>query len=114
MMTLYHRTRSAAAASIQRNGFRDSTDTYMTHHEYTGVWLSDHVLDANEGACGDVVLAIEIPEEQVTPYEWIETEKGYREFLVPAEILNTYGPPRLDESLDAIDARFLSTKKSGA
>jgi hypothetical protein len=53
-LTLYHRTTSAAAASIQQNGFRDSTDSYMTSDEYTGVWLSDQVLDANEGAVGDV------------------------------------------------------------
>ena len=36
------------------------------------------------------MLDLEIPEEIVAPFEWIEEDKGYREFLVPAEIVNRY------------------------
>jgi hypothetical protein len=36
------------------------------------------------------VLDLEIPEEIVAPFEWIEEDKGYREFLVPVEIVNRH------------------------
>lgn len=56
-----------------------------------GVWLSaEGVLTINEGAKGDDVLVIEVPEEAVLPYEFIEDGKPYREFLVPASLLNRY------------------------
>ena len=38
-------------------------------------------------------MALEIPEEAISQFEWIEGKKPYREFLVPADILNEYGPP---------------------
>jgi len=31
-------------------------------------------------------------------YEWIEEGKPYREFLIPAEIVNRYGPPKIFET----------------
>jgi len=46
-------------------------------------------LDANEGAYGDSVLYVDVPEEIVAEYEWVQ-DIGYREFLVPAEILNQF------------------------
>ena len=34
-------------------------------------------------------------------FEWVEEGKGYREFLVPADIVNQYGRPRVvDEYID--------------
>ena len=80
-------------------GFRDGRGTYLTSNEYTGVWLSNVPLDCNEGAAGDELLSLEIPDEVITKYEWIEEEKPYREFLVPAVVLNLYGPPRLLSNL---------------
>jgi hypothetical protein len=38
-------------------------------------------------------LAIEIPEEDISDLEWVEEGKPYREWLVPAALLNSYGPP---------------------
>ena len=64
---------------------------------HTGVWLSNEPLDGNEGAKGDTVLAIEIPEDLLAEYEWVEEGKPYREFMVPAEIVNRYGPPRIHD-----------------
>jgi hypothetical protein len=61
----------------------------MTEQVWRGVWLSDRPLDSDEGACGDVVLFIEIPEEIIAEYEWIQ-DMGYREFLVPAEIVDRF------------------------
>jgi hypothetical protein len=81
---LYHRTDQEAAAQILKYGFRDGKGTYMTKQEHSGVWLSNVPLDENEGAFGDVLLELDLPDEKLTPYEWIEEGKPYREFLVPA------------------------------
>lgn len=96
-MRVFHRTTHNAAESIIREGFSDSEDTYMTQHLYRGVWVSDQPLDANEGAFGDTVLAIDIPDALFAEYEWIEEHKGYREALIPAEELNRYGPPTISD-----------------
>lgn len=39
-----------------------------------------------------MLLAVEMPEETVLFYEWVEEGKPYREFLVPAEVVNRYSP----------------------
>ena len=94
-MKLYHRT--YATKPILAQGFQDREGTYLTNHVWRGVWLSDCPLDINEGAKGDTLLVLVIPEEVIAPYEWIEEGKGYREFLVPAEVVNRYGPPQVCE-----------------
>lgn len=90
-MRLYHRTTESAAVAILIGGFRDANDRYMTEQEYAGVWLADRPLDGNEGAAGDVLLAIEIalPDRVIAEFEWVEEGKPYREFLIPAALINT-------------------------
>ena len=81
----------------------------MTDREFSGVWLSAVPLDINEGAKGEQLLALDIPEEVVAEYEWREDEKTYREFLVPADVVNRYGPPRwlaTEEESSIRDPRF--------
>ena len=63
------------------------------------MWLSNVPPDANEGASGDDLLAVEIPEEAIAEYEWVQDLPGYREWLVPAEIVNCYPVRRVDEDL---------------
>jgi hypothetical protein len=90
-MILYHRTNRKAAESILCDGFMDGEGTYLTDRVWRGVWLSDRPLDENEGACGDVLLRIHVsvPAREIgNKYEWVEEGKGYREFLIPAEVLN--------------------------
>ena len=91
----YHRT--FHAAEILREGFRDTTGTYLTDREFTGVWVSDRPLDRNGGANGDALLVLDIPEEIFREYEWVEEGKLYREALVPAVILNSLPSPRIAE-----------------
>jgi hypothetical protein len=90
-MKLYHRT--SKPEFILACGFRDSTGTYATAEQISGVWLSDRPPDPNDGLYDDTVLVIDIPEGVVVPYEWVEASKGYREFHVPANIVNLYGRP---------------------
>jgi hypothetical protein len=87
----FHRTTTAATEAILAHGFRGGRGRYMTNIEHEGVWLSDRPLEESEGACGVMLLTVEVPAHVVEPYEWIEEGKGYREFLVPAALLNAQG-----------------------
>ena len=99
MTIFYHRTTDECAGLILRDGFRDGTGTYMTDQLHTGVWLSNVPLDGNEGASGDVLLQVELPsEEMVAEYEWIQ-DIGYREWLVPAALINEEGTRRVLERI---------------
>ncbi len=91
----YHRTDLDCARSILEHGFRDGVGRYLTPKLWQGVWISDRPLDSNEGAEGGALLEIRIPPSKILPFEWIEKGKGYREFLVPAELLNTSGGVRI-------------------
>jgi hypothetical protein len=88
-VTVYHRTSNSNAAAIISDGFRDGVGNYGTTTERAGVWLSSTPLDANEGAHGDTLCSFDIPAHVLAPYEWVQ-DLGYREFLVPAEVVNSY------------------------
>jgi hypothetical protein len=89
-MKLYHGTTPNAARKIQAEGFRDGTSDYLTSTKHTGVWLSDTPLDANEGATGGQVLEVCLPDDfDLSEWEWVEEGKPYREFMVPADRINS-------------------------
>jgi hypothetical protein len=87
-MLVYHRTYSPEA--IVESGFRDGKRSYLTSSTHRGVWVADRALDVNEGAMGDVILVVDVPADVLEPFEWAEEGKPYREFLVPADVLNRY------------------------
>ncbi len=99
-LVLYHRTTVKNANRILAHGFKDATGTYLTEQEwsgvppqkFTGVWLSDQLLDINEGVPGDVVFVVtlDLSEAELDQYEWVEEGKPYREWLVPAELVNQH------------------------
>jgi hypothetical protein len=61
----------------------------------TGVFVSNKILDVNEGATGDDVLELTLPDDFDLDYwELIEEGKPYREWCVPGELLNRF-PRRL-------------------
>ena len=87
-MNLYHRT--FAAAAIIRDGFRDGEAPPGVRR---GVWVYDEPLDEQEGALGNVALAISgAPEAAVADFEWRHPDqsRSFREFLVPAGVLNRF------------------------
>ena len=89
MTTYFHRTDQAEA--ILRDGFRDASGNYMTAVTmFTGVWISNLPLDINEGAKGEQLLAIEL-DSDIGTYEVVEDASTYREWCVPAAILNAPG-----------------------
>jgi hypothetical protein len=87
----WHRT--YAAEAILAGGFKDGTGTYLTDREHTGVWLSDIPVERHDQS--DTLLAVDLP-VHLSPmldaeHEWVEDGKGFREWLVPAAILNEHG-----------------------
>lgn len=97
---LYHRTDCAAAEAIITGGFADRGD-FLTRslRAEGGVWLSDNPLPWQAPGL-EATLSVDIPAEVVAEFEQPVKRKGLREFLVPAEIVNRYGP--LTEAEDAI------------
>jgi hypothetical protein len=89
-MILYHRTTAANAEQILRDGFRDGVGSYLTDRNWSGVWLSDVPLDINEGAEGDTLLRVKLQmaEQAIADYELVEEGKPYREWLIPARLIN--------------------------
>ena len=90
-MKLYHRT--FAAEAIIRNGFRDGEHNRLAPGVQHGVWVYDAPLDEEQGALGNVLLVLSgIPEAVVAEFEWdyLDRLSSYREFLVPAEVLNRF------------------------
>jgi hypothetical protein len=92
-MRLYHCTDPETIAVIIREGFRDGEGHYLTRNTYRGVWLSD--TPDPMGAGFEQGLTLDIPETVVARWEWVEEGKGYREFLIPATLVNSYGPPQV-------------------
>jgi hypothetical protein len=85
-MIVYHSTTRSAADDILQRGFQESGSAYLKDRAWRGVWVSDVPLDFHEG--NDAVLQIEL-DIALDEYEWIES-KTYREWLIPAAILNEY------------------------
>jgi len=94
-MKCYHATSGLAAEKIEKFGFKDGTGSYMTDQSHTGVWIADRPLDENDGAISEALFEIEIDEADIAGFEWIEEGKAFREFLVPAAILNRHPRQRL-------------------
>jgi hypothetical protein len=89
-VTIYYHTTDAAAA-ILGHGFRDATGSYLglAAWELAGVFLGDRLMDVNEGAKGDEVLQVEFPDDvDLGDFELIEEHKPYREWCVPAALIN--------------------------
>jgi hypothetical protein len=95
ILTVYHRTTQNAAIKILRDGFRNTTGRYLTDREWSGVWVSDRPLDNSEGARGETILQIDIAGDRLAAFEWIEEGKPFREWLVPAAVLNEAGAVKL-------------------
>lgn len=91
-MRIFHSTVNANVAVIVREGFKDNEEKYLSDFAWRGVWVSDRPLPLDGGPC-NALLALEIPEELFAQYEWVQEDATSRGSLIPATILNRYGPP---------------------
>ena len=109
-MIVRHTT--SAGAEILEKGFLDSTGSYMmVNTTLTGVWVGDHIHSINDGIHGDDVLEIVIDEVHVSPFEVrdLSGKQDFREWCVPASVLNDYGEVRLlsDDEVDEVMTKDL-------
>ena len=88
-MKLYHWTINKKA--IEKNGFIDG-GSYSDHGiGIRGVWFADQILGPLDGVGkGSQLLIVEIPDDIINKFEWKEQEAGYREWCIPAKIVNKY------------------------
>jgi hypothetical protein len=97
---VYLITTVADSRSILREGFTD------LHEEcgQQGVYFADRVLDVNDGFEGDVTLCLDLRDDEFKRYEIVEegARPGYRRMaLVPAAVLNRFGPAKIFDHLYA-------------
>ncbi len=86
-MRFVHRTPRETAEAILARGFRDGEGFYLTADVRKGVWLSDVPVDSQRGW---VTLEVEtdLTEADLAKYEWVDEGNYYREWLVPASLIN--------------------------
>lgn len=96
-MKLYHITANKNAKLIVKNGFKDGIGYYGVVDSKTGqskiskgVFLSDEVFTQRRKNENDCVFKINIPAKEIKQYEWVEEIKSYREWCIPAQIVNKY------------------------
>src|SRR4051812_11365936 len=93
-MRFFHTTSCAAAEKILAGGFLDHSGTYGFGIWLSGVFVSDVPVDGNEGAYTGALLVIDlpVPEDDLAQFEIavVDPETGgtYREWLIPAALLN--------------------------
>ncbi|HZR84751.1 MAG TPA: hypothetical protein VFD92_26890 [Candidatus Binatia bacterium] len=97
IVRLFHSTTEASAQRILSSGFVDGEGTYGMDlaEPLRGVWFSDVPLDGNDfGRLGcTTILAVDVPTEVVAAWEIVEegAPKRYREWCIPAELVNARG-----------------------
>lgn len=90
-MRIFHRTAKTTASVIMNEGFSDNEEKYLSDFAWRGVWVSDRPPCA-EQVPENALLTLEIPAELFAEYEWLQEEDSARGSLIPAIILNRYGP----------------------
>src|SRR5262245_13693614 len=95
-MRIFHSTVNGKVAVVVREGFKDDEEKYLSDFAWRGVWVSDRPVYL-DSAPGQAFLTLEIPAELFEEYEWMQEDAAYRGSLIPATILNRYGPPKLVE-----------------
>ena len=94
-MKVYHATTLKNAANILTDGFKDSTGTYMTTEEWSGVWVSNRPMDGGDLPYNlEAWFEITIDEDLISGYEWGNDGSPHREWQVPATVINTQGKIR--------------------
>ena len=98
----YHRMNPVTAREIIDSGFSDTSGYFLNNRIWTGVWLSSIPVDNEEGADEDsfLMVKLDIPERELSRWEWVAEGRSYREWLVPAAIVNRCAAVEMVEQLD--------------
>jgi hypothetical protein len=109
-MTLYHRTTIGEARRIVRHGFQDEKWGFVSDDpvsprqmKVVGVWLTDRVLDPDEGPPGDATLEVLVDgdESLIGAFEIGGAIPNGRLWVIPSEVLN----PRVKVRILSVDPR---------
>ena len=90
LVDAYAALENRAARAILTEGFHNACGTYGMLIVLEGIFVSDRPIDCNEGAKGDALLSIELAasENELADFEIVEDGKTWREWIVPAKLLN--------------------------
>jgi hypothetical protein len=109
LLGVYHRTDQGAAAAILNGGFRDGSYVMPGIGTLKGAFVSaDWPVGDNEGAHGDAVIEMHIPEALFDEYHWHEEDETWRQAMIPAVSLNRHlATARLltDDDVDELEMR---------
>jgi hypothetical protein len=102
-MRMFQLVSDQSAEAILKEGFQDLPYSDLT--EDGQVLEGVRLFDSPDGWSpeikgGNILLAIEIPEDALSGHEVVvmEDEPEIREFLVPAFLVNAYGPPAVEDA----------------
>lgn len=87
----YHRAKPEIAQTILQEGFKNSSGDFLTNKLWTGVWLSSVPAEKrnDEDDAVNLMVKFEATErELLSRWEWTAEGRPYREWLIPAALLN--------------------------
>lgn len=98
-IVLYHQTSIENARTIIVEGFRDSAGFFLNTRTWTGVWFCSSPHGSEDG---EVFLKVrlDIDEQELASWEWTGEGRDYREWLIPASIVNQLGTIERTEKSD--------------
>jgi len=96
-LRLFHRTTAKNAKAILAKGFTDATGSFGTMDRYTGVLLTSQPVDVNAIDITLIEVELDLDEDALAAYERREKGKSYREWLVPAVLVNAHMKLRIIE-----------------
>lgn len=106
-MIAYHATFSdVALKNILEHGFQDTVGGYgVVRMQLAGVWLSDRPLMAGEGGLSgfEPLIRLEIPEDALREFELVNEGGTYREWFVPARVVNRYPRQFVGDALGELE-----------
>ena len=105
-VNLYHVTDAAAAEAIVRDGFRDGKASLGVAPTWPlGVLVNDEPLSVYDGASGDEVVEVLVPDSTPLDFERLDDAEGYHEWRLSAHVLNEWPRRRLNTTdVEALEA----------
>jgi hypothetical protein len=99
-MILFHGTSRKRAVTILEKGFSDGIARY-SQYVLTGVRLSQQGPDPNFlGKKTFLEVDTNLSESELSAYEWIEEGQEFREFFVPAVLVNSRSSVKMAEGYE--------------
>lgn len=89
----YHITTQASAVAILERGFDDGEGQYLTDSRHKGVFVTDDPEKCYQGDFGQPVVlqvTLRLDGNSLARYEFVEKDKGYREWCIPASVINKH------------------------